>query len=218
MLGTVLPLALVVGLSPLPIMPAVLLLMTPRGSRNGIAYLAAWAVVLTAVVAAAAVLGTLIDPGAATDDGIGWVQVVTGVVFLAMAAVKWLRRPKPGRPKPTPGWMAALDGYSPQQSARLGALLAANPKNLAMALAAGGEIAVLAGGPGAAAAAVLAFTAVGSLGVAAPVLAHAILVERAATPLERGKGWLDRNSTALTVGVLAVLGVLLLAKGLPAAT
>ena len=65
---------------------------------------------------------------------------------------------------------------------------------------------------------VLAFTAIGSLGVAAPVLAHAILGERAATPLERGKGWLDRNSTALTVGVLAVLGVLLLAKGLPAAT
>lgn len=218
MVGTVLPLALVVGLSPLPIMPAVLLLMSPRARGNGLAYLAAWLVTLTLVVTAAVWLGSLADPGPATDEGIGWIQVITGMVFLALAGAKWGRRPRAGQTKQTPRWMAALADYSPMRSARLGALLAgANPKNLAMALAAGAEIAVLADGPAPTAAGVLTFVFFGSLGVATPVVGYAVLGQRAAPGLERGKAWLDRNSTALGVGVLAVLGALLLVKGLSAA-
>jgi threonine/homoserine/homoserine lactone efflux protein len=218
MIGTVLPLALVVGLSPLPILPAVVLLMTPRARANGPAYLAAWLVALTALVLVAVALGGLADPDEPTDEGIGWIQVATGAAFLVMAAVKWLTRPRPGAPKEPPTWLAALDTYTPRQSARLGALLAsANPKNLVMALAAGAEIALLAEGTGQTAAGVAAFVAIGSMGVATPILAHAVLGDRATPALERGRAWLDRNSTALSVGVLVLLGALLLLKGIPSA-
>ncbi len=218
MLGTVLPLALVVGLSPLPILPALILLMTPRARANGPAYLAAWLVVLTLLVAVAVWLGGLTDPEPATEEGIGWVQVATGVVLLAMAAVKWMRRPRPGDPPKAPGRLAALDGYGPRQSARLGALLAgANPKNLAMAVTAGAEIAVLAEGTAQTVAGVAGFVAVGSIGVAVPILTYAVLGERANPALQRARAWLDRNGTALSVGVLALLGALLLLQGLPQA-
>ena len=63
--ATVLPLALVVGLSPIPIMPAMLLLMTSRGRANGLAYLAAWTVALALVAAAAVWVGRLADPAPA---------------------------------------------------------------------------------------------------------------------------------------------------------
>lgn len=215
MVATVLPLALVVGLSPIPIMPAMLLLMTSRGRANGLAYLAAWTVALALVAAAAVWVGRLADPAPATEAGIGWVQVVTGAVFLALAVAKWVRRPRTGDAKEPPGWMTALDSYSPGQSARLGALLAAaNPKNLAMALAAGAEIAVLTTGAASTAIGLLGFVMVGSVGVATPVLAHLGLGDRAAPALERGRRWLDRNSTALSVGVLTALGAALLVKGL----
>lgn len=218
MVGTVLPLALVVGLSPLPILPALLLLMTPRGRGNARAYLASWLVALTLVVLVAVWLGSLADPQPASDEGIGWIQVVTGAAFLGLAAAKWLRGPKPGQAHEPPGWVLALDGYTPRQAARLGALLAsANPKNLAMALAAGAEIALLTDGAAATAAGVAAFVAIGSLGVATPVLAEAVLGDRATPALERSRGWLEQHSTALSVGVLVVLGALLLLKGLPTA-
>lgn len=215
---TVLPLALVVGLSPLPVLPAVLLLMTPRARANGPAYLGAWLAALALVVTGAVLLSGLTDPEPATDEGIGWIQVVTGTVFLVMAGVKWVRRPRTGDARQPPRWMAALEDYSPRQSARLGAVLAsANPKNLVMSLAAGAEIAVLAEAPGSAAAGVLAFVLVGSLGVGTPVVAHAVLGRRAAPGLARSKEWLDRTSTTLTVAVLVVLGVALLVKGMPTA-
>jgi threonine/homoserine/homoserine lactone efflux protein len=113
--------------------------------------------------------------------------------------------------------LAALDDYTPRQSARLGALLAgANPKNLVMALAAGAEIAVLADGSAAVAAGAIVFVAVGSMGVATPIAANTILGDRASPALANGREWLDRNSDALAVAVLAVLGALVLVKVLPA--
>ena len=209
------PLALVVGLSPLPIMPAVLILMTPRARSNAAAFLAAWLVALTGVVVAATLITGAPDPDPVSDEGVGWIKVITGGAFLVLAAVKWLRRPRPGDAKQTPGWMTALDSYTPRQAARLGALLAAgNPKNLIMALAAGAEIALLATGAASIAVAIATFVLIGSLGVGTPIVMHRVLGERAQPALARLKQWLDRNSTSLSVGVLVILGGLLLASGL----
>lgn len=216
--GTIIPLALVVGLSPLPILPMVLILMTPRARSNSAAFLAAWLVGLTAIVMVALVLAGSQDPAQPDEEGIGWIQVVTGAAFLALALAKWLRRPAPGDPKDPPAWMSALDSYTPRQSARLGAALAAgNPKNLVMALAGGAEIAALTSGAGGALVGVVVFVIVGTFGVGTPVIAHRLLGERAPEVLGRWKVWLERNSTALGIGVLLVLGVLLLVKGLTAA-
>lgn len=217
LIGTVLPLALVVGLSPLPIMPAVLLLLGPNARRNGPAYLAAWVVALTLVVLIALWLGNRADPGPATDEGIGWLQVITGSVFLVMGLVKWLRRAPEGEVK-APSWLAALDSYTPVQAARLGALLAAaNPKNLPMALAAGAEIAVFAESGGRAAWGVILFVVISSVVIATPILAQAVLGARAEPWLRRAKAWLDVHGERLAVGVLVVLGALLVIRGLPAA-
>lgn len=216
MLATILPLALVVGLSPLPILPAVLLLMTPRATGNGPAYLGAFVISLTLVLSAAFVVARATNPAPVDEQGIGWIKVCTGVVFLLLACLKWIKRPGPGQSKEAPAWMAALDGYTPARSARLGCLLAvANPKILLMALAAGAEMALLADGSGHAIAAGLLFVGVGSLGVSIPVLTHAVLGHRSESALSRGRLWLEANQTVLSVAVLVVLAALLLADGVP---
>jgi hypothetical protein len=219
LIGTIVPLALVVGLSPLPILPMVLVLMTTRARPNSRAFLGAWFVALTALVLGALLLAGVRDPAPPDDQGIGWIQVVTGVVFLALALAKWLRRPRPGESKEPPAWMTALDSYTPRQSAGLGAALAAgNPKNLVMAVAAGAEIAAITTSTGNALAGVGVFVLVGSIGVATPVIAHRLLGDRAPEVLGGWKSWLEANSTALAVAVLGILGVMLLAAGLSAAT
>lgn len=216
--GTLVPLALVVGLSPLPILPVVLILMTPRARANSAAFLGAWLVALSALVVVATLVTGSQDPAPPDEEGIGWIQVVTGGVFLALAAAKWLRRPKPGATKEPPAWMSALGSYTPRQSARLGAALAAgNPKNLLMALAGGAEIATLTRSTPAALAGVALFVVVGSIGVGTPVVAHRALGDRSEAILGGWKTWLEANSTALAVGVLVVLGTVLLVRGLTAA-
>ena len=216
--GTLVPLALVVGLSPLPILPVVLILMTPRARANSAAFLGAWLVALSALVVVATLVTGSQDSAPPDEEGIGWIQVVTGGVFLALAAAKWLRRPKPGATKEPPAWMSALGSYTPRQSARLGAALAAgNPKNLLMALAGGAEIAALTTSTAGAVAGVALFVVVGSIGVGTPVVAHRALGDRSEAILGGWKAWLEANSTALAVGVLVVLGTVLLFRGLTAA-
>jgi cytochrome c biogenesis protein CcdA len=215
-LATVLPLALVVGLSPLPIVPVVLLLMAPRARATGPAFLAAWVLVLTALVVAALLLAGVPDPGGEADETVGWIELLLGVGLLAAGLAKWVRRPRPGEPKQAPGWMASLDAAGPQRAATLGALLAINPKNLLMALAAGTEVALLAQGATQAAGAVALFVLVGSLGVGTPVALRLLLGERADPALGRARGWLDRNGTTVGVVVLLVLGVVLVVRAVPA--
>lgn len=48
-IGSVLPLALGVALSPIPIVAVVLMLTTPRGKINGLVFVAAWFVTVAAV-------------------------------------------------------------------------------------------------------------------------------------------------------------------------
>ncbi|MFN8126281.1 MAG: GAP family protein [Candidatus Nanopelagicales bacterium] len=216
LLVTMVPLALVVGLSPLPILPILLLLSTTRA--NVVAYLIAWVVTLTAVVLVTVFLGSA--AAEASDEpapSINWVQVVTGAVFLVLAGVKFLGSRGKDSHEP-PGWMAALESATPSSTARLGALLAGlNPKNLAMAIAAGAEIAVYARGAADKVGAIAVFVVIGSLGVGVPVVARVILGDRAAGPLATGRDWLMRNASTVSIVVLLVLGVLLLVKGLSGA-
>ena len=70
------------------------------------------------------------------------VQVAIGILFIVMAANRWKKRPKGGQKPEAPKWMATIDTATPSQTAVLGAALAgANPKNLALTLAAAASIA-----------------------------------------------------------------------------
>jgi threonine/homoserine/homoserine lactone efflux protein len=111
--------------------------------------------------------------------------------------------------------MASLEAAEPRQAAGLGALLAVNPKNVLMALAAGTEVALLAAGPVEASLAVALFVLVGSLGVGTPVALRLLLGQRADPALASARGWLDRHGTTVSVVVLVVLGVLLVVRAVP---
>lgn len=61
-IGNVLPLALGVGISPIPIVAVVLMLATPRGRVNGPAFLLGWIVGIAAVGTAVLVIAGVIKP------------------------------------------------------------------------------------------------------------------------------------------------------------
>ena len=123
-IGDLLPSALGVALSPVPIIAVILMLGTPKARSTGSMFAIGWIAGL--VIASAIVLALTSgasDPDSATSTGVNWFQVVMGVLFLLLALMQWRSRPQPGEVAELPKWMATIDTFTPGMSLGLGAII-----------------------------------------------------------------------------------------------
>ena len=217
-IGELLPAALAVALSPIPIVAVVLVLGAPRARTAGPAFALGW---IAGLLSVSVVVLLLVGGGADSDSddpGLDWLKIAIGVLFLAMAAKQWRKRPGRGEEPVTPSWMATVDSATPGRAALLGAALSgANPKNLALTLTAAASIAEAGLGSADTAIATAVFVAVGSATVAGAVLFRLVGGERAARPLATVKGFMADNNAVIMTLVLLLLGAKLLGEGLAAA-
>lgn len=111
MLTRLIPLALVIALSPITVIPAVLVLHAPRPRPASLAFLGGWLlglVALTAVfVGASDLLGDLRE---APPTWASWVRVVLGSAMIALGIFRWLTR---HRQRDTPRWMRPFAKLTP---------------------------------------------------------------------------------------------------------
>ena len=217
-LGTLLPAALGVALSPLPIIATVLMLMSDRPRRTAPAFALGWVVGLVVVMAVVllAVGEDALDTSS-TSDTTSWVKLVLGLLFLLLALRTWRHRPRTGETAEPPAWMAKLDTISPVAALGLGAALSGvNPKNLA--LTASGAVSIASGGlsSGQVVVCVVVFVIIGSALVLGPVLAFLVLGDRTAAPLQSLKTFMEVHNTAIMTVLLSVLGLSMLGQGLGA--
>ena len=178
-IGQVLPLAIGVALSPVPIIAVVLMLGTPKASSNGPAFVLGWIVGLSLVGA----IILLVSSGAdASDEGapadwVGWLKLVLGILLLAVAMRTWHRRPRGSEQAELPKWMQSIDRFTPGRATAIGvALSAINPKNLLLTVGAAAAIAQTGIGSGDQAVALAVFVVIATLGPGLPVgmyFAHA---------------------------------------------
>jgi Na+/melibiose symporter-like transporter len=218
-IGDLLPSAVGVALSPVPMIAVILMLGTPRARTNGPAFAFGWIAGLVAVsIVVLLVAGGAEDPGSAASTLTDWITLVLGLLFLSLAARQWRKRPEEGEEAAMPAWMRTVDASSPLKSLGLGAALSANPKNLALTLAAVGSIAQAGLSSGESAIAVAVFVVLGSLTVAGPVLYYVVAPSRAARPLASIKEFMTDHNAAIMATVLVVLGVKLIGNGLAGVT
>lgn len=210
-----LPSALGVALSPVPILATILMLGTPRARTRGTAFALGWVVGLAAVTLAVVV------PGRGTGSGDGSAslgpgsQTAVGALLVALAAWQWRTRPRAGEPSPLAQWTTAVDRLGALRCGVLGAALCCiNPKNLALTVAAGTSIGR--GGQGGVATLLLAglFVLLGSVTVAGPVLWYAVTPHQAARPLQAVRDFMATYGVAIVVTVLLLLGARLLGGGI----
>lgn len=202
--------ALGIALSPFPVIPAIMLLFTDRARSTAAAFLVGWMLGVACVVTAGVLLADLVEFSDAPGGWISWTRLVLGALLIGYGGKLWLGR---GRRAQSPAWMRSLQQAAPGRAVMLGALLsAANPKVGVLALSGGITIG---SGSDAAVLPVLGFVVLASATVAAPLLAYLLLGERVLRPLAAARGWLERNNDAVMAVVLAVIGMLLIAKGLP---
>lgn len=134
-IGDLLPSAVAVALSPIPVVAVVLVLGTPKARTAGPTFATGWVVGLAALsTVVVLVLGSGVDPD--TETGIEWFKVGVGALFLLMAARQWTKRPQDGDAVEMPKWIESVDSITVPRAMALGAALSgANPKNVALTLA-----------------------------------------------------------------------------------
>lgn len=209
-----LPIAVAIAASPFAIIPAILLLLTPRPSATAGSFLGGWLAGVGVGTGVSLLLADLLDAVDVAPEWAAWARILLGVALVAYAVTLWRTRAADAA---LPAWLQSIQGATPGRAARLGLLLSlANPKVLLLSVAGGLSIGAEVVGAGSQVVAVVLFSAVASVTVAVPLLAYLVARERALGPLRRANGWLERNHAAVMAVVVLLIGVLLLVKGLQA--
>jgi threonine/homoserine/homoserine lactone efflux protein len=215
-IGGLLPSAFGVAISPVPIIAVILMLGTPRARSNGPAFALGWIVglVVVSVVVVLAASGSD-DPDSGPSTTVNAIKLLFGLLFLVMALGQWRKRPRPGAEPVMPKWMRAIDRFTAVKSVGLGALLSgANPKNLALTIAAAASIAQAGLSGGSTAVAIAVFVVIGSVTVAGPVLFYLVAHDTAERSLAAIKQYMSDHNAVIMFIVLLVLGAKLLGDGI----
>jgi threonine/homoserine/homoserine lactone efflux protein len=209
------PLALVVALSPLSIIPAVMVLHTPRPRPTGLAFLAGWLVGLAALTSVFLEVSGLVGGlGGKPPGWASWLRIVVGVALIVFGIYKWLTRKKSEH---TPKWMQSLSKLTPGRAGATGFVLTIlNPKVLFICAAAGLAIGTTGLGGTRVWLAVIWYVAVAGSTVALPILAYAVSGDRLNEPLTRLKNWMEAQHAVLVAIILVVIGLMVLYKGIHA--
>jgi len=216
-IGDILPLAIVVTVSPINIVAAILLLFSKKPILNASCYLAGFVVGVAAVLGAITAIASAanIDTDSQRSKGASGLLLALGVWLLVAAGQKFRSRPAPGETSPMPKWMDGIAGFGPGKSLAVGATVgAANPKNIAVGLASAITIASAGLPSGQVVATVAIYTVVASLGVATPIVAMLFLGDRSSEVLDSWESWLNRNNAAMMAVIYLIFGVILVGKGI----
>jgi threonine/homoserine/homoserine lactone efflux protein len=217
-IGEILPLALGIAVSPIPIIAAILMLLSPRAKGTSVGFLVGWVVGIVVAVTVFTLLASALpeNDDDASDPTAGWIKIGIGILLLLVAVKQWRGRPTGDQEPELPGWMKAIDTMTTAKGTGLGFLLSAvNPKNLLMAAAAGVIIGGTAAGleAGEEVVAIVVFTVIAAASVAVPVIAYLVASEKMSGPLESMHQWLLKENAVVMAVLLLVIGVAMVGKG-----
>jgi threonine/homoserine/homoserine lactone efflux protein len=216
-IGDILPLAIGVAISPIPIIAAILMLLSPKAKGTSVGFLLGWVAGIVVAVTLFTMLSSVLPQGEADESKPvqGVIQLLLGAGLLFLALRQWRSRPAHGEQAALPKWMSAIDSMTAGKAFGLAFLLAAvNPKNLLMGAAAGVAIGGAGLDTGSDIVAIIVFTAIAACSVAIPVIAYLVASKRMAGPLEALRTWLVQNNATVMAVLLLVIGVVIIGKGI----
>ncbi len=215
-IGSALPLAAAIAVSPLAIASVVLLLLSPRPKAASTAFVLGF-VIAIAVVAAIAYAISLALPHSSDEVSISapFIVLGLGVLAIVLAVRQWRSRPAAGVDAETPGWMAKLDDVTPTSAFTMGAFFGGlKPKNLLLSVALGVELEAASTTVAESAIVLAIIIVLGSSPVILPVIVSLVAGDRIAEPLARLRAWMIEHNAAMVGAILLVVGVLLIGKTL----
>jgi threonine/homoserine/homoserine lactone efflux protein len=199
-IGDLLPLAIGIAISPIPIIAVILMLLSRRATATSTGFLLGWVVgvVLVTVVVLALVGQAGNTAGGEPSTLSSVLKLVLGAALILLAVRQWQGRPKEGETAAMPKWMDAIESFPFVRALLLGfGLSAINPKNLLLCLAAGTTIGAAHLPTGQVVVATVVFTLLACSSIAVPVVGYLAARDRMAAPLERLRAWLTQNNAAV---------------------
>jgi threonine/homoserine/homoserine lactone efflux protein len=216
-IGELLPSAIGVAISPIPIIAVILMLLSRRARANSVGFLIGW---LFGIIAATAIIWAIsgaADLASSTGPttAASWISLVVGILLLLLGIGQWRKRPKAGEVAALPKWMASIEDFTAIKAAGLAVVLsAANPKNLLMFVAAGTALGESGVSTRSGIVALIIFTVLAASSVLVPVLGYLFASEKVKPWLDELREWLQQNNAAVMSVLFLVLGVTQLGKGL----
>lgn len=207
-LSQLIPAAVGMLISPLPIVAVVAILVSPRGRAAAPAYAATFLLVVLAFVG----LGALTAAGASSaSSGAGRIVVLILTILLTagfsgLAVASWVSRPQPGTEPRPPAWLAAVDTITPARAAALGFVMAiTNTKNIPLALKGGALIGAAHLPPLVAALVCLALAVAASLALILPTVLAMTGARSVVRALERLKTEMIAHNAVIMTVLFAIL-------------
>ncbi|MGV0624435.1 GAP family protein [Mycolicibacter minnesotensis] len=213
--STLIPLALVVALSPITVIPAVLVLQTERPRGTGLAFLIGWLLSLAALTAAfVAASGLLGGLHSTPPSWASWLRIVVGTALIAFGAYRWTTRHGHSE---MPRWMRSFTSMTPPRAGLAAVALAViRPEVLLMCAAAGLSIGSAGLSSCATWPAAAFFVALSGSSVALPILGYLAASDRIDPALNRLRDWMQQQHAALVAVVLVFIGAMVVYNGIHA--
>ncbi len=210
LIALIIPHAIAVALSPMPIAALILLLLSNKAKLNSIAFMLGWIIglVLNVIILSFIFNQQQSVTHASNTMTAAIVNGVLGLFLLYFAFISWKSRPKVGVTPPMPKWMSVIETMSPWMSFVIAlSLITINSKNTILNVAVGAEIGQLATSMSEAITAICVYTLIASITITVPVIAFLIAGNRLAHALQLTKEWFIYNSSTILFILFLILGV-----------
>ena len=214
-LGPLLPIAVAVAVSTVPIMATILILLSPKRNQSAIPFLIGWVVGMAVVVVIAAVGANALPvrPFRAQQKAIAIGQIVVGTALLVAAVMAWRRAARAPADKGN-GWLDRVDRMGPVAALGLALALNLRPKALLLGAAAGLSVAGSSLRTTDAVIVLAIYVGLASSTVIVPIVATLVAPARMQPRLVLARDWLSHNSAHITVVVLVMVGFVILGAGI----
>jgi len=210
-------LGIAIALSPITIIVAILILLSPNGRNVGLGFLIGWVIGLSVTVFALQQLEGSVGIRSGERESPAWAgyaRLVLGAFLIVFAIYRWRARGDIVVQQ-LPSWTRVLDRLTPILAMGLAAVWAGpTPKSAILLSAASTSIVEADLNATQETAAIIVLVISASLGVGIPIVWALYAGERASARLSNWREWLMANNTAIMAVVFAAAGVLLIGKGL----
>jgi hypothetical protein len=214
-LGALLPIAVAVALSSVPLTVTILILLSPNRGRAALPFLVGWVIGVAAVIilsaAGAAALAKPLRRG--PDMAVVVLEIVIGAALMVLAAI-YLRRRSPAGGTGLPRWLAAVDSFGPVVCFAIAVVLSLRPKGLLLGVAGGLALSAASLNADDAVLLIIIYTAIATSTVVVPIIASLIAPQRMEPRLISARDWLIVNGRIVTSIMMFMIGVVILGYGL----
>jgi zinc transporter ZupT len=214
-LGGLLPIAVAIAFSSVPITATGFILLSPNRNRTALPFLVGWVFGVAAVIMLSALFASALPelPRRRPDTPSAVLVMIVGVTLIVLGIIN-LRKDTRSADTGLPRWLSKVESAGALVAFAVAVALNFRPKGLLLGIAAGLALHAASVKAGEAAVLVTIYTAIATSTVAVPIIASFLAQRQVEPKLLAARDWMTQNRRLLTSLLMFAIGVVILGYGL----